>query len=88
MPKMKRKLAKTSKDMVNHPPHYNSGEIECIDAIQASMSREGFISYCKGNIIKYLWRFEHKNGLEDLEKAGWYFDKLLEVANDYYEGSK
>ena len=37
---MKRRSAKNSKDMVNHPPHYNSGEIECIDAIQASMSRD------------------------------------------------
>ena len=48
-------------DPVNKPIHYNQGGIECIDAIEASMTNEGFCNYCKGNIMKYLWRWENKN---------------------------
>jgi len=65
-------------DMVNHPPHYTSGGIECIDAIRAATKGlTGFVGYCVGNIIKYLWRFSRKNGVEDLEKAKWYLDRLI-----------
>lgn len=63
-------------DMVNHPPHYNQGGIECVDAIEASMSPQGFRDYLKGNILKYLWRYEQKHGLEDLKKAQWYLTRL------------
>ena len=63
-------------DMVNHPPHYNQSGIECIDAIK-SVTRDGYKSYLQGNIIKYIWRYEHKNGLEDLLKAQWYLNKLV-----------
>ena len=63
-------------DLVNHPPHYNQGGIECIDAIEASMSPQGFRDYLKGNILKYLWRYEQKHGLEDLENAQWYLTRL------------
>ena len=66
-------------DSVNHPSHYTDGKIECIDAIESSMSKEAFIGYCKGNIIKYVWRYEHKGGVESLKKAKWYIDKLAEV---------
>ena len=66
-------------DMVNSPPHYNSGEIECIDAIEASMTPEAFKGYCKGNCLKYIWRFSYKNGLEDVKKALWYLNKLEEA---------
>lgn len=52
-------------DMVNSPPHYNDGGIECIEAIEASMSEEAFRGYLKGNMLKYLWRYEHKGGKED-----------------------
>ena len=65
-------------DMVNHPPHYNQKGIECIDAIEAATDN-GFESYLQGNIIKYLWRYQHKNGVEDLKKAQWYLEKLIEV---------
>ena len=67
-----------SSDMVNHPPHYNQYGIECIDAIQACTG-EGFEQYLQGNILKYLWRYKYKNGTEDLKKAQWYLNKLLEV---------
>ena len=64
-------------DPVN-PSHYKQGDIECIDAIKASMTLAQFQGYLKGNIMKYLWRYEHKSneGLEDLNKAQWYLDKL------------
>tara|TARA_R100001163_G_scaffold43782_1_gene33026 strand:- start:2179 stop:2406 length:228 start_codon:yes stop_codon:yes gene_type:complete len=66
-------------DMVNSPPHYNSGDIECIDAIKESMSSEAFKGYLKGNIQKYIWRYENKKGVEDLKKAQWYLNKLIKT---------
>ena len=70
----------TKEDVVNNPDHYNTGAVECIDAIEASMSCEGFKSYCKGNVQKYLWRYEMKGKpVEDLQKAQWYLAKLLNV---------
>lgn len=70
--------------MVHSPPHYNLNEygIECIDAIRASLGSQGFAAYCKGNVTKYLWRYETKNGLQDLEKAQWYLKKLIEHLSD------
>jgi len=69
-------------DMVNKPPHYNQGGIECIDAIEESMEKEAFAGYCKGNVIKYLWRYEYKNKIEDLKKAQWYLAKLVTLLED------
>ena len=66
-------------DMVNHPPHYTKGGIECLDAIRASMTDNEYKGYLKGNIIKYLWRYEWKNGLEDLKKAQFYQNRLIEI---------
>jgi hypothetical protein len=65
-------------DMVNSPPHYNASGIECIHAIAAATD-EGFQYYLQGNIMKYLWRYRYKDKpLEDLNKAKWYLDKLIE----------
>lgn len=64
-------------DMVDHPPHYNQSGIECIDAIEAALGPEGFKYYLQGNIIKYMWRYRYKNGIEDLKKAQWYLNKLI-----------
>lgn len=65
-------------DHVNRPSHYASGGVECIEAIKASMSREAFLGYLKGNVQKYLWRYEKKaNPPEDLKKARWYLDRLI-----------
>ncbi|HHR6572451.1 TPA: DUF3310 domain-containing protein, partial [Providencia alcalifaciens] len=73
-------------DNVNNPAHYASGGIECIEAIKASMTREAFLGYLKGNIQKYVWRYEKKiNPVEDLKKARWYMNRLvdeLENEND------
>jgi hypothetical protein len=63
-------------DFVNHPPHYQ-GHIECIEAIEASMSPEAFKGALKANVMKYIWRYEHKGGLESLQKAQWYLSRLI-----------
>lgn len=68
-------------DNVNNPPHYNKAGIECINAIRAATD-DGFEYYLQGNIMKYLWRYKYKNGLEDLHKAQWYLNKLIEVVDD------
>lgn len=65
-------------DSVNHPAHYCGSGVECIDAIKASMSPEAFEGYCKGNVLKYLWRYERKGGIEDLEKARVYLSWMIE----------
>tara|TARA_R110002020_G_scaffold323408_2_gene539155 strand:+ start:319 stop:552 length:234 start_codon:yes stop_codon:yes gene_type:complete len=70
-------------DAIN-PKHYKDGDVECIDAIEASMSAEAFKGYLKGNNMKYIWRYEDKqstNPLEDLRKAQWYLDKLKMVVS-------
>jgi hypothetical protein len=72
------KVAWGNVDMVNSPPHYNQTGIECIHAISAATG-DGFKYYLQGNIMKYLWRFDYKEKpVEDLEKARWYLDKLIE----------
>ena len=76
-----KELGKKS-DMVNSPPHYNKAGIETIDAIMAATD-EGSEYYLQGNIIKYVWRYRYKNGVEDLEKAQWYLSELIdELKND------
>jgi hypothetical protein len=65
-------------DNVNNPPHYNKGDIECIDGIEAMLTGEEYIGYLRGNSLKYRWRFRYKNGIEDLQKAAWYENRLME----------
>ena len=77
-----RKMMTMTDDAVNHPAHYNLHEdgIECIDAIQASMSRAGFQDYLKGSVIKYLWRKGEKSKadpLQDLKKARFFLERLI-----------
>lgn len=67
-------------DHVNHPNHYCQGGIECIKAIEASMPTDGFQDYCKGNVLKYIWRWRDKAGVEDLKKARVYLNWLIESA--------
>ena len=65
-------------DMVNHPVHYTQGGIECIDCIKsATVGKVGIEAFCVGNAIKYLFRYEEKNGIEDVKKARWYIDRLI-----------
>lgn len=65
-------------DPVTKPSHYASGQIECIEAMKAQMSREEFEGYLKGNVVKYLWRWRGKGGVESLKKGQWYLDRLIE----------
>ena len=66
-------------DNVNHPAHYTSGGIECIDGIKSALTEEEFAGYCKGNCIKYIWREKHKGGVESLKKAEWYLNLLIKL---------
>jgi hypothetical protein len=66
-------------DVVNHPPHYTDGGIECIEAIEAGLTLEEFRGYCKGNVMKYNWRERHKGGTESLKKALWYLERLIQL---------
>ena len=67
-------------DVVNNPSHYNTGNIECIEAIEESMTPEAYKGYLKGNCMKYLWRYDYKGKpVEDLEKAGWYLLRLTDI---------
>ena len=66
-------------DPVESPVHYNTGSVECIEAIKASMSDTEFEGYLKGNAMKYLWRYAYKGKpVEDLKKAQWYLARLTE----------
>lgn len=73
------------KDMVERPAHYTHAEngIECIDAIEAALGREGFIAFLRGQVIRYQWRIGHKDSAaQDAAKARWYAAKLEEVLGE------
>lgn len=72
-------LLDEQKDNVNHPAHYNAGNVECIDALEAATNGlNGIEAVCTANAIKYLWRWKRRNGCEDLKKSIWYINYLLE----------
>lgn len=64
---------------VDHPRHYSSGSIECIDAMESAFGKEKVISFCHLNAFKYIWRSQHKDGNTDIEKAIWYLQKELSL---------
>lgn len=71
---------KIREELVNSPEHYTKGDIECIDAMKAMLTKEEFIGFLRGNSFKYRWRFKYKDTpTQDLMKAKWYEDKLLEI---------
>lgn len=69
---------KPSNDPVESPQHYLHSNIETIDVIKAWLGPDKFTAYLNGNVIKYISRWEHKNGIEDLKKAKWYLEKMIE----------
>lgn len=70
-------------DLVNQPSHYTAGDIECIDALKASMPREQFLGYLKAAAMKYLWRYEMKGKpVQDLQKSIWYTNRLIKELED------
>jgi hypothetical protein len=72
-----------SHDSVHHPAHYTQGGIECIAAIEAMIANPKWTpaeGYLLGNVLKYLWRWKDKGGVESLEKARWYLDRAIAEA--------
>lgn len=67
---------------VNHPHHYNTASVECIDLMQELYGLEAVKYFCKCNALKYLYRADNKNGLEDIKKATWYLNKIVEVSEN------
>lgn len=75
-------------DNVNHPSHYCQGGIECIDALKAAtVGKTGIEAVCVANVIKYLWRYEEKNGIEDVNKAQWYINRLIQELEEKKENN-
>ena len=70
------------KDNVNHPDHYKNNGIECIDIIIFILGKAGAKFFCLGNVVKYIFRYPKKNGIEDLKKARWYLNKLIELEEE------
>lgn len=76
-------MTEQTEDKVNHPSHYTSGGIECIEAIKASMSKDEYKGYLKGNVLKYIWRYKNKNNpIEDLKKAKVYLEWLIKEVEE------
>lgn len=75
-------------EQVNHPSRYNQGKIECIDALEAATAGlQGIEAFDAANAIKYIWRFQFKNGVEDLDKAIWYINHLKYHYQQRLEGA-
>ena len=75
-------------DNVNHPKHYTQGGIECIDALKAAtIGKTGIEAVCVANVIKYCWRYEEKNGLEDVKKAQFYINRLIQELEEKTENN-
>lgn len=72
-----KKASQTDKDAIN-PNHYKGNGIECIEYIKERLNSDAFLGYLNGNVIKYTHRWQDKNGIEDLRKARWYLDRLIE----------
>lgn len=64
-------------DAVNHPSHYTTGKVEVIEYIEDKLTPEQLEGYFVGNVLKYVSRYRHKGGVEDLRKASWYLDRLI-----------
>ncbi len=69
----------TVNNPVTHPSHYTQGNIQCIDAMESAFGKEALATWCKLNAFKYIWRADHKNGKEDIDKSIWYLNKYKEL---------
>lgn len=77
-----------TKDNINKPEHYTYGKYECIDVIKEVTSNlTGEEAFCIGNALKYIWRWRHKNGTEDIKKAIWYLNRIIQ-SNSLYRVEK
>lgn len=68
-------------DPVNHPAYYEQGGMDCITIMETLFGTETVMHFCLCNAFKYLWRHKMKNGLEDIEKAAWYLNRYVTLAN-------
>ena len=77
---------KSEPDNVNHPAHYEGGtSLECIDVMEIAFGTDAVGNFCLCNAFKYLWRYKHKGGNEDVKKAKWYLDRWTQTAGRYTE---
>lgn len=77
-PRFSEKAMVSQYDAVSNPAHYNTGSLECIEAIEAMLTPDEYIGYLRGNALKYMWRFRYKDKpIEDLRKARWYEERLI-----------
>lgn len=71
-------------DNVNHPAHYESQtSLECIDVMEIAFGADAVGNFCLCNAFKYLWRYKHKGGVEDVKKAKWYLDRFEVIESEY-----
>lgn len=77
--RIKEEYEKVIYNNVDKPKHYSSGNIECIDAMIEAYGKEAVMHFCQCNAFKYQWRFDKKNGIEDLKKAIWYNNKYIKL---------
>ena len=73
---------KPAPDNVTSPSHYINGNIETIDYLKDTLSKEQYEGFCRGNVLKYISRYPHKNGVEDLNKAKTYLEWLIESVEE------
>lgn len=73
------------KEEINHPDRYKSGKYECIEVMADVFGKEVAKDFCKLNAFKYIWREKQKNGVEDIKKAVWYLNKLIELSENINE---
>lgn len=85
-PTLKSMLLEDDIDPVNKPIHYNQAGIECIEAIEAmTENMSSKVAPHAANVLKYLWRHEYKNGLEDIDKAIWYLNRLRDRYKEFHK---
>ena len=76
---------KPPKEEINHPERYAGGKYECIDVMIDVFGVEATKKFCLLNAFKYIWRQEHKNGVEDIKKSVWYLNKYTELSENINE---
>ena len=78
----------SAREQVEHPPHYNQGAVECIDAIEAALGPEGFVAFLRGQVIKYQWRLGRKDpAAQDAAKANWYGARLQRALGSEFQAA-
>ena len=73
---------KETEERFIRPDYYKSGGIECIDAMVSAFGKDKVATWCIINVFKYVWRYHHKNGMEDVRKAAYYVEKYLELTGN------